>query len=96
MHNAKAARGAQTQRTTTYVICETRAADKVRRDLARFYLQFLQSDTLLLFARDFVVFSAFGSPQWQPSDFLVCLPVEFVFAINISFYFEALRLELSV
>ena len=35
MHNAKAPRGAQTQRTKSYVICETRGADKVRRYLVK-------------------------------------------------------------
>ena len=37
MNNAKAPRGAQTQRTKTYVICETRGADKVSRCLGALF-----------------------------------------------------------
>lgn len=40
MHNEKAPRGAQTKRTKVYVICETRGAAEVRRDLARFLFPF--------------------------------------------------------
>ena len=35
MHNAKGAGWGKTQRTKSYVICETRGADKVRRYLVK-------------------------------------------------------------
>ena len=57
MNNAKAPRGAQTQRTKSYVICETRGADKVRRYLARFLLAvFAIGRTLSAILRGFARF----------------------------------------
>ena len=69
-----------------YVILGRMGVNTVIRYLARFYLQSLQSISLPLFARDFVVLVDLGSAQWQFSVFLVCFVA--VFAIKI-FSFSA-------
>lgn len=63
---------------------QTCGVDAVIRYLARFYLQSLQSISLPLFARDFVVLVDLVSAQWQGLDFFVCLVA--VFSIIFSLF----------